>query len=229
MVDPRLTCHSLAPHGSCTPCSTKRDHQCPQLGFVGYSGSGGGFAEFVAVEERMLHVLPDNLDLKFAALVEPLAVGHHAVKMPGFAGSEEGYKDKTALIVGGGPVGYAVMLVLRSVGCKKVLVSEPTRTRRESLKSLVEGVIDPRSENVSARCQELNGGKGVDVVFDCAGVQRGLEAGVEALGLGGWWVNVSLWDSSVCVPPFLEGEEVHADIGFSSVCPSGSSWPRKLR
>ena len=193
MVDPRLSCHSLSPHGPCVPCTTNRDNQCPKLGFVGYSGSGGGFSEYVAVEEKMLHELPDSVPLEYAALVEPLAVAHHAIKMTGFSS----YENKSVLIVGGGPVGYAVILALRAVGCKKIVVSEPTQRRREEVAELVEAVVDPRSEDVGERCRNMTDARGVDVCFDCAGVQKGLEAGIDALGLGGWWVNISLWDNPV--------------------------------
>ena len=197
MVDPRLTCHSLSPHGPCVPCTTNRDHQCPKLGFVGYSGSGGGFSEFVAVEEKMLYEIPDSVPLEYAALVEPLTVAHHAIKMTGL----KSYADKSVLIVGGGPVGYAVILALRGAGCKRIVVSEPTKRRREEVGKLVEMVVDPRSEDVGERCRELTDGKGMDVCFDCAGVQKGLEAGIDALALGSWWVNVSLWDTPVSALP----------------------------
>ena len=141
----------------------------------------------------MLYEIPDSVPLEYAALVEPLAVAHHAIKMTGWTS----YKDKSVLIVGGGPVGYAVILALRAAGCKKILVSEPTSRRREEVGKLVEAVVDPRSENVGAKCRELTDGRGVDVNFDCAGVQKGLEAGIDALTLGGWWVNISLWDNPV--------------------------------
>jgi threonine dehydrogenase-like Zn-dependent dehydrogenase len=196
MIDPRLTCHSLAPHGPCVPCTSGRDHQCPKLGFTGYSGTGGGFAEFVPVEERMLYAIPENVPLEVAALIEPLTVAHHAVKMTGF----QGYADKSVLIVGGGPVGYAVILALRAAGCKKIVVSEPTKRRREEVERLVEKVVDPRSEDVGKACRSVTEERGVDACFDCAGVQKGFEAGIDALTLGGWWVNVSLWENKVSLP-----------------------------
>lgn len=141
----------------------------------------------------MLHKIPDSVPLEFAALAEPLAVAHHAVKLTGFAS----YEDKSVLIVGGGPVGYAVILALRAKGCKKVVVSEPTKRRREEAARLVEGVVDPRTENVGETCRSLTEGKGVDAAFDCAGVQKGLDAAVDGLRNGGWWVNVSIWENAV--------------------------------
>jgi threonine dehydrogenase-like Zn-dependent dehydrogenase len=196
MVDPRLVCHSSPPHENCTPCLSSKDHFCPKLGFLGYSGCGGGFADYVAVEEEMLYPIPDNIPLNVAALAEPLTVAHHALKRTGFAD----YADKTALIVGGGPVGYAVILTLKAAGCEKIIVSEPTARRRKDVAQLVERVVDPRSENVGTACKDVTGGLGVDVAFDCAGIQSGLEGAVDALKLGGWWVDISVWPKFPVIP-----------------------------
>jgi threonine dehydrogenase-like Zn-dependent dehydrogenase len=175
---------------------TKNDHFCPKLGFLGYSGCGGGFAEYVTVEEEMLFVLPDNVPLNFAALAEPITVAHHALKRTGF----DSYVGKTALIVGGGPVGYAVILSLKAAGCKTIIVSEPTARRREDVARFVERVVDPRSGNVGNECRDATKGLGVDVAFDCAGVQSGLDAAVDALKKGGWWVNISVWPNFPVIP-----------------------------
>ena len=190
MVDPRLNCKS------CRQCSLQNEHRCPSFGFLGYSGFGGGFSEVCPVEEHMLYKLPDNVDLSVAALVEPLVVAYHAVKLTGW----DDLSEKSALIVGGGPVGYAVALALRAKGCKKIVLSEPTRKRLEQTGKVVEVVVDPTQEDVGEKCREVTDGAGVDVGFDCAGVQRGLDAALDAIAYGGTWVNVSLWENDFTVP-----------------------------
>jgi len=191
MIDPRLNCKS------CTPCKTNHDHQCSKFGFLGFSGQGGGFSEVIPVEESMLYAIPDHVPLEYAALVEPLTVAHHAVKASGI----KDFHGKTVLIVGGGPVGYAMILSLRSFGVKKIIVSEPTETRRKQTGKIVESVIDPKSESVGDKCREMTAGNGVDVAFDCAGVQKGLDAALDALAHNGTWVNVSIWETPM-TPPF---------------------------
>jgi threonine dehydrogenase-like Zn-dependent dehydrogenase len=199
MVDPRLACHSLAPHGPCLNCDEGRDHQCPKTGFTGYSGAGGGFAEYVVVEEKYLHPLPENVGLESAALIEPLTVAHHALKLTGYPGND--WKGKSALIVGGGPVGYAVIVALRAAGCEKIVVSEPTKKRREVLleSGLVTAVINPREEDIGKKCYEVGGGRGVDAAFDCAGVQKGIEAAIASIKEFGWVIIVSMWETPVSV------------------------------
>ena len=188
MVDPHISCQR------CRSCATGKDHLCHQLAFLGISGAerGGGLSEFAAVDEHLLHPLPDNVSLEYAALIEPLAVAHHAVKA---AGSR--LEGLDVLIVGGGPIGYAIASVLKSQRVKTILMSEPTVKRREQAKDLVDQVIDPNTESVGDTCRELTGGKGLDVVFDCAGIQVGMEAAFDALVHGGSFINVAMWENPV--------------------------------
>ena len=67
--------------GECTWCQSETYGLCPKWGFLGYSGSGGGMAEYITVERRALHVIPNSMPLEVAALVEPLAVAWHGVKI----------------------------------------------------------------------------------------------------------------------------------------------------
>lgn len=187
VINPRLNCKQ------CASCTTGHEHQCPHLGFLGYSGIGGGFSEVVPVGENSLYPLPDNVPLEFAALVEPLAVAHHAIKATGI----QDFGNHPVLVTGCGPVGVAVILGLKGFGAKCIIVSEPTRTRRRQTEDLVQAALDPTVEDVAQRCRELTAGRGVDVAFDCAGVQKGVEPALEALANNGTWINLSIWETPV--------------------------------
>src|ERR1700761_281067 len=140
-----------------------------QLGYVGGSISGG-YGETVAVRESMLHPLGNDIPLDLAAVIEPLAVVHHAVKETGI----KDWKDKTVLVLGGGPIGFALLLDLKAHGATNVIISEPALIRRKQVSEYAKAVIDPTKENVGEKCREFTSGKGVDVVFDCAGVPPAL-------------------------------------------------------
>lgn len=183
IVDPRIYC------GSCSRCRDGNTHGCVTLGFKGLSGTGGGFSETVAVDARMCHVLPDDVDLGLAALVEPLAVAWHAIATTELSD----WDRKCVLVVGGGPVGVAVMIVLRAFGCENIIVSEPTTVRAKQNEVIADLVLNPVNDDIGARCRERTGGEGVDVVFDCAGSQKGFEAGMDALRYRGCYMNVAVW------------------------------------
>ncbi|KAF2998450.1 hypothetical protein E8E13_001089 [Curvularia kusanoi] len=194
VVDPRIFCRS------CSRCRVGHTHGCVSLGFKGISGSGGGFAERVAVDARLCCVLPEDVDLSLAALVEPLAVAWHAVATTGLGD----WGNKSVLIVGGGPVGVAVAIVLRAFGCGKIVVSEPTAVRATQNGEVADVVLNPVHDDVGGRCRELTGGGGVDAVFDCAGNQKGFEAGMDALKYRGCYMNVALWMGTPMQIPFWE-------------------------
>lgn len=182
MVDPRLYCQS------CDTCTKTRDtNACGSWGFLGLSGGGGGLSSTVAVQEHMLYPLPSEESLDIAAVLEPLTVTWHAMRKC----EVEDWSQQTVLILGGGPIGVALVYVLRAKGATKIYVSEPTAERRALMSEIADEVLDPRNIKVADRCRELTGGKGIDVCFDCAGVGPGLTDGMDALRWNGLYMNVA--------------------------------------
>ena len=102
----------------------------------------GGYAEQVLVEASMAHRVPDSLDDDLAALTEPMAVAHHAVRRSG-AG-----KRDTAIVLGCGPVGLAVVLLLKARGVRTVVASDLSAVRRDlALACGADVVVEPREES----------------------------------------------------------------------------------
>lgn len=102
----------------CNSCSLGLTNCCAQFGFIGLSGWGGGMSEYATVPAYSVKKLPDDMPLDIGALVEPLAVGWHAVKASPF---KEG---DSVMVLGGGPIGLAVVLALKGKGCQNIIVSE---------------------------------------------------------------------------------------------------------
>ncbi|KAF2734380.1 threonine dehydrogenase [Polyplosphaeria fusca] len=190
IVDPRIYC------GSCARCDDAITNGCHTWGFKGFSGSGGGFSEAVAVGAKMCYPLPDSVDLKLAALIEPLVVAWHAIALVGI----DDWSKQSVLILGGGPVGIAHIFVLRAHGCKQIYVSEPATTRAEQNKLIADKVFNPVQEDVGDECRKLTGGEGVDVVFDCAGLPKALDAGMNAVKFKGIYMNVAGWEQPMSLP-----------------------------
>ena len=71
------------------------------------------------MDPSICHPLPDSLPLELAALIEPLAVAWHVANISEIAD----FSDHSVLILGGGPVGIALIFVLRARGAKQILVS----------------------------------------------------------------------------------------------------------
>ncbi|KIW00777.1 chlorophyll synthesis pathway protein BchC [Verruconis gallopava] len=190
VVRPSLFC------SSCAACSAHAENVCHSAGFIGLSGGGGGLADYLTVPASYALKLPDNVPLDVGALVEPLAVAWHATAAAPLN------VDDTALIMGGGPIGLAVVQCLRAQGLKNIIVAEIASRRQEFAKSFgAAHVINPISDNVVEISRKLSNGTGPDVVFDCAGVPASLKTSCNAVKARGTVVNVAIWEKEVPFNP----------------------------
>jgi threonine dehydrogenase-like Zn-dependent dehydrogenase len=98
----------------------------------------GAYAEQLLVEESLMMPVPNGLSADVAALTEPLAVAWHAVRRG------EVRKRTVAIVVGCGPIGLAVVLMLKAKGVRTVVASDYSPARR-ALASVcgADVVIDP--------------------------------------------------------------------------------------
>lgn len=98
----------------------------------------GGYAEYVLAEESLCFPVPNGLGVDAAALTEPLAVAWHAVRR-----GEVGKRD-VAIVIGCGPVGLAVILMLKARGVRHVVASDFSPGRRAlALRCGADTVVDP--------------------------------------------------------------------------------------
>jgi threonine dehydrogenase-like Zn-dependent dehydrogenase len=102
----------------------------------------GGYAEQVVVEESLMFALPNGLSPKLAVLTEPLAVGWHAVRRA------EAEKNDVAIVIGCGPVGLAVICMLKARGVAAVVASDFSAGRRQLAAACgADIVVDPGAES----------------------------------------------------------------------------------
>jgi (R,R)-butanediol dehydrogenase/meso-butanediol dehydrogenase/diacetyl reductase len=150
--------------GDHTPCiNFSLRGTCTKMLSVGLGASPGAYAEYVRIGAGSGYKLPANVSFQEGAMVEPLAVGLHAVdmaKMP---------RGATVLIIGAGPVGLATMLWAKFLGARHVIVSEKAEVRRQmAAKFGATDAIDP-GQPLVPQVQKI-AGKAPDVIFECVGV-----------------------------------------------------------
>lgn len=154
--------------------------------------------------------------------MEPLAVAWHAV---GRAPLKTG--DAT-LVVGAGPIGLAIVQVLKAQGAETIIVVEISEQRRRFARNFgASHVLDPREVDAVARIREITGQKqGVSVSFETSGVQAGLDTVMAGLRARGTAVIVSLWEEKPIVNVFFDivlgekhvtGAAVYDDGDFDAV------------
>ncbi|MDR0357674.1 MAG: alcohol dehydrogenase catalytic domain-containing protein, partial [Clostridiales Family XIII bacterium] len=126
--------------GVCEACAKGEDNVCRHLKIIGIH-TDGGFAEYVKVKTRKVFVLPKDIDLKVAVLIEPFAVAVHDVRR------SELKVGETAFIAGGGPIGLLIGIAARLAGARKVVVSEVMDGRAELARKLGFDTVNPLSES----------------------------------------------------------------------------------
>ena len=190
IVEPIVAC------GKCPACLEGKYNLCSSLGFHGLCGSGGGLAEYTVFPEEFVHKIPDEMSYEQAALVEPMAVALHSIRIAGFKTGD------TALVLGSGPIGLATIECLKAAGAKLIVVLQRKSVRQEyALRSGANVVLDPNEVNIPEEIKKLTDGVGIDYVFETTGAQIGFDIGLSSLKYEGTMVVTSIWEKEVSFNP----------------------------
>ena len=185
-VGDAVTCGPEPTCGRCDACLAARPSQCEGRGHPLGHGGPGGFATHAVVDASALCRVPEGLPLRAAALAEPLAVALHAITRSGLP------PTGTALVLGTGPIGALIVAVLRARGVARVDVVEPSPGRQALARALgADTVVHPGDlPETSPFGPDAIVAEAVDVVFECSGKRRAMEAGLGMLRRGGRLVLV---------------------------------------
>ena len=143
-------------------------HICHNLKFLGLD-TDGAMQEIWTVPAHTVHPLPDDMALDHAALIEPVAVACHDVRLSQLRAGE------TCVVIGGGPIGVLVAMVAREAG-GDVVISEVNPNRLAIAETLGFDTINPTETDLAAAIQARTDGAGAPVVFEVSGTQPGVDA-----------------------------------------------------
>lgn len=163
---------------------------------IGLGAITGAYAEYVRVGPESVVKLPDELDDAIGALVEPLAVGLHSVKMAG------DIAEKNILIIGAGPIGLSCAVWCLFFGARRVVMSEMSPTRIEMAKKLgLTDFVDP-SGDVGAQFQDLTGGD-ADIQFECVGAPGLIQECINRAPKFGTIMGIGVCDNPDTIMPLV--------------------------
>lgn len=203
-VNPSLDDRHYGMEG-CSRCSEGRPNLCKRWATYGLNAVGGGFADEIVVKSFNCIALPEGVSLKLGALAEPLAVAWHSIRTSGFK------PGQTALVLGAGPIGLAILLLLRMWDAQRIVITEVTQQRTvQAQKFGADMVINPlqKTSNGESNGVEVNPviaairgftEDGVDVAFDCTGLQSTLDTGLAAVRPGGTFFNVAIHEKPLAL------------------------------
>lgn len=178
----RVTVNPLVTCMTCPACKAGRENLCPTRQIISMQPREGAFAQYIAVPDRNLVTVPDQVPLANAALAEPLAVSWHAARLA-LAALHPGM-DRTALVIGGGAIGLAAALALQAMGVFDITITEPNATRRRFL-------TDTCGQNTVAKAAGT-----FSIVIDAVGFAATRAIASEHVSAGGVIAHVGLGEDS---------------------------------
>ena len=198
--------------GACRDCRRGRPYFC-QNGrrSIGIGDMPGGFAAYVRALPAMLISVPDGVDARNAALAEAYAAALHAINCVG-------RRRGAALVVGGGPIGLALVKLLRLMAFDPIVLAEPVAAKRALGKAFgAHATMDPFADDPGRRVFERTAGHGFDLVFECSGVAGNIAQALDWVARGGDVCIVSLiFDPATIVPLTLNFKEARLTGCYSN-------------
>jgi (R,R)-butanediol dehydrogenase/meso-butanediol dehydrogenase/diacetyl reductase len=185
--------------GECYMCKVNRYSLCEKLAFTGLMADGA-FAEYVNVPAYTCFKLLPELSNEAGALVEPIAVGIHAIRQGKMM------EGDTVAVVGAGTIGLVTIQAARAAGASKVFGIEIAKDRKAFAKELGAIVLDPTETDVAEAVREQTNGQGVDVAVECIGKAETVNTGIQCCKRGGRTVVVGIFEKA--------GEVMYNDLVF---------------
>jgi 2-desacetyl-2-hydroxyethyl bacteriochlorophyllide A dehydrogenase len=201
-VGDRLTASPLVPCHDCPRCAEGRYNLCAAAWTQGLAyGRPGAFAEKIKIPRPVpgenVFPLGEDISDEAGALVEPLAVAVHAVKLAAPV------QDATALVLGLGTIGLQVVQALRAHGAGRVLGVDLAKLRLDAAGKLGAEALDGGGGLDEALGKALATGDEIDLVFECSGVPALMNEALGRVRAGGTVVVLALFDDPVSFNPTL--------------------------
>ena len=195
----RVTFDSLISCGECWFCRCGRSNLCDRRRVPGVACEEfrchGAFAEYVAVPRRVLYRIPDALDFRRAAMVEPVAIAMHAVRRMKIC------LNDVAIVVGTGVIGLLAVEMLRAAGCGTIIAVDLDQ-RRLDLACKLGADVGLRSDtgDVCAEVMRCSGHRGADVAIEAVGIGPTVQLAAQCLRKGGQLSLVGILAPDVAFP-----------------------------
>ncbi|GGX37313.1 L-idonate 5-dehydrogenase [Streptomyces chartreusis] len=177
--------HPATPCGRCPECVDGRRNVCRDTRYLGSAARfphvQGGFAARVVVPADQLRPLPAGLDLRRAALAEPLSVALHAVRRAGDVAGRH------VLVTGAGPIGCLVVAAAKAAGAASVTVTDLLPAALEYARAAGADTVVRADEPDDAGWPAE-----VDVAIEASGVAAGLDTCLRLVRRGGVVVQLGM-------------------------------------
>jgi L-iditol 2-dehydrogenase len=178
-VGQRIVAANSAPCLKCFYCRKGQENLCEDLLF-----NNGAYAEYIRIPSRIvrrnMYEIPDHLDYRDAALIEPLAC-----VLKGLEDTNVRPGDNV-VVIGQGPIGLMFVRLARVYGTRVIAIGRRTSQLERALRmGAHDALLNSEPSEVVRQVKSLTGGYGADVVIEAVGKPETWELSVHLLRRGG--------------------------------------------
>jgi len=178
IIMPYISC------GECVACRNGQTNCCTNISVLGVHGDGG-MQEQITVPSNVL-IKTNNLSFDEMAIVEPIAIGAHAVRRANIQ------KDEFVAVIGCGPIGIGAMKIAQIAGAKVIALDMNEERLTYAKEQIGVDYVVNAGKNPAEKIAEITGGDMANVVIDASGNKFAIEAGPDYMSHGGRFVLVGL-------------------------------------
>jgi len=170
----------------------------------------GAYAEYTVAAASNLIRVPNELSDKAAACTEPLVAAIHAVRLGNIKLSD------TVAFIGAGPIALFMIQRVRQAGARAIYVSEISPARAAKATQLgADRVFNPLKEDIVSEIVRLTGGKGPDIVYECAATKNTLNQACQLVARSGRITCLAVYQEPITIEP-LDWYMMQPEIKFTT-------------
>jgi L-iditol 2-dehydrogenase len=183
--------------GECYPCRHGMYHICEKLKVMGFQ-TGGAAQEYFPLSHWNVFKLPDDMPLDHAAMIEPLAVGVHALEKGGEL------QGKKVLVLGAGTIGNLVAQIAQNAGAQSVMITDISDYKLRKAKACgIEHTVNGGQSDLEQAILHTFGSDRADLILECVGAQATIDQAITCARKGTTIVVVGVF-----------GEKPRVDLGL---------------
>ena len=202
----RVCVHYLVTCGQCEFCQAGHEQFCPTAEMIG-KDRDGGYAEFIAMPERSVFRLPDEIPFEQGAILMcSSATSLHALNKARLRAGE------TVAIFGIGGLGVSALQLARHLGAAEVYAVDINPRKLELAKRFGAIPVNATARDPAEQLREMTNGRGVDVALELVGLPLTMHQAVQSLAVLGRAALAGLTRESFAVAPYAELLNKEAEI-----------------
>ncbi len=164
--------------GTCYPCSLGKTNCCESVVCIGVHDNGA-YCEYFAHQPKLVHKVPDDMDLRLAAMVEPTAIALHGVNRSRVVAGEH------VVVSGAGPIGILVAEIVKARGAIPIVIDMMDKRLDIARELGCKYTLNPSKVNVLEEIKKITNNRLAEVVIECAGAPAAVRAAIDYVAQAG--------------------------------------------